>query len=152
MLKTLSWKSFPSYTTKFKRVQLYRLRQIFFFHSSIKHHYIFITRRQMTETKREREMNQPTTPQPVWCLSVQYLIALFKPAFHLLLLQKTQLYKGRKRTSDLTIHNLMGILEVPQTYSCSHQWAVLTGLQSWTDAGMHYKWKQIMQKCLTKAL
>lgn len=29
-----------------------------FFHSSVKHHYIFITRRQMTEAEREREMNQ----------------------------------------------------------------------------------------------
>lgn len=53
-LNTLSEKSFPFYTTKFKRVQLYRLRQIFFFHSSIKHHYIFITRRQMTKRERER--------------------------------------------------------------------------------------------------
>lgn len=74
----------------------------------------------MTQTKRESEMNQPTTPQHVWCLSVRYLIALFKPAFHLLLLQKSQLCKGHKWTFDLTIHNLMGILEVPQTYSCSH--------------------------------
>lgn len=130
---------------KYKRVQSYRLRQIFF-HSSIKHHYIFITRRQMTETERKGEINQPTTPQPVWCLSARYLIALFKPAFHLLLLQKTKLYKSCKWTFDLTIHNLIGILEVPQTNSCIHHWAVLTGLLSWADSGMHYKWKQIIRE------
>lgn len=75
----------------------------------------------MTETEREREMNQATTPQLVWCLSARYLIALFKPAFHLVLLQKTQLYKSCKWTFDLTIHNLIGTLEVPQTSSSSYQ-------------------------------
>lgn len=65
-------------------------------------------------------MNQAATPQPVWCLSLRYLIALFKPAFYLSLLEKTQLHKSCKWTFDLTIHNLIGTLDVPQTSSFSY--------------------------------
>lgn len=38
--------------TQQSAAQLDRLRHVFF-HSSVKHHYIFITRRRMTETVRE---------------------------------------------------------------------------------------------------
>ena len=71
----------------------------------------------MTGTEWEREMNQ----QQLSGFSLRYLIALFKPDFHPLLLQKTQLYKKCKWTFDLTVHHLIGILEVPQTYNCCHQ-------------------------------
>lgn len=82
----------------------------------------------MTETERGREMNQATTPQLVWRVSQRYLIALFKPASRLVLLSKTQLYESCKWTFDLTLHNLIGVLEVPQTSSSSYQWVVLAGL------------------------
>lgn len=59
-------------------------------------------------------MNQARTPQHVWCVSLRHLIALFKPAFHLVLLQKTKLYKSSKWTFDSTIHHLIHILEVPE--------------------------------------
>lgn len=61
------------------------------FHSGVKHHYIFITRRQMTKAEREGEMNQASnnTATRLVSLSVRYLIALFKPAFHQVLLQET---------------------------------------------------------------
>lgn len=82
----------------------------------------------MTERERERRTRQQHSNSSG--VSLRYLIALFKPAFHLVLLQKTQLYKSCKWTFDLTIHNLIGILEVPQTSSSGYQSVVLTGLQS----------------------
>lgn len=69
----------------------------------------------MTETEKERDMNQAATPQLVWCLSLRYLIAPSKPAFYLMLLEKTQLYKCCKWTFDLTMHNLIVTLDLPQT-------------------------------------
>lgn len=104
--------------TQQSAAQLDRLRHEFF-HPSFKHHYIFITRRQMTETERERDMNQAATPHSVWCLSLRYLIALFKPTFYLSMLEKTQLHKSCKWTFYLTIHNLIGTLDAPQTPSSS---------------------------------
>lgn len=45
----------------------------------------------MTEAEREGEMNQASNNTTTRCvsLSVRYLIALFKPAFHQGLLQET---------------------------------------------------------------
>lgn len=84
----------------------------------------------MTERERERDEPGNNTATRLVSLSVRYLIALFKPAFHLLLLKKTQLYKRCKWTFDLTIHNLIGILEMSQTPSFGYQSAVVTGVQS----------------------
>lgn len=66
--------------------------------------------------------------------------AMFKPDFHPLLLQKTQLYKSGKWTFDLTVLHLIVILEVPQTYSCGHRRTLRTGLQSGADVGIHKRW------------
>lgn len=46
-----------------------------------------------------------------------------------MLLQKTQLYNSCKWTFDLTIHNLIGILDVPLTSSPSYHGVVLKGVQ-----------------------
>lgn len=120
-------------SSAYRRMLLHRLGQISFFHSSIKHHYIFITRRQMTETESEgerRSRQQHRRPSGV-SLSVCH----FKPDFHPLLLQKTQLYKSSKWIFDLTMLHLIAILEVPQTYSRGHRRTLRTGPQSGADGG-----------------
>lgn len=74
----------------------------------------------MTETEMEQDTNQAATTRLVWCISLRYLIALFKTAFYLMLLEKTQLCKSCKWTFDLTMHNLIGTLDVPQTSNSSY--------------------------------
>lgn len=66
--------------------------------------------------------------------------AMFKPDFHPLLLQKTQLYKSSKWTFDLTMLDLIAILEVPQTYSRGHRRTLRTGPQSGADGVIHKRW------------
>lgn len=87
--------------------ELYTLRQISFFHSSIEHHYIFITRCRMTEMERESEGERKrwTSQQhrntagvsltDIWlhCLNLTFICCR----------QNSQLYKSCKWTFDLTI-------------------------------------------------
>lgn len=89
-------------------------------------------------TKRERERwtsQQHRSPSGVslwdiWlrCLNLPFIYCCDR---------KLNFTRAAKWTFDSTIHNLMGILEMPQTYSCSHQCAQQTGLGSWADAGLH---------------
>lgn len=100
--------------------QPYRVRLICFFSpcSSVKHHYIFITRRQMTETEREEEIwtrQQRRNSSGVFLWDI-WLHCLNLPFIYCLVV-KTQLCNSYKWTFDLTIHDLIGTLDVPQTSS-----------------------------------
>lgn len=66
--------------------------------------------------------------------------AMFKPDFHPLFLQKTQLYKSSKWTFDLTMHHLIAILKVVQTSAVVTGARSEPGFQSGADAGIHKRW------------
>lgn len=86
--------------------------------SSVKHHYIFITRRQMTETEREEEIwtrQQRRNSSGVFLWDI-WLHCLNLPFIYCLVV-KTQLRNSYKWTFDLTIRDLIGTLDVPQTSS-----------------------------------